>query len=254
MEQTKGKVKIMERVMKVRWQDIIQPASVNVIVGRKGTGKSCLGYYLADSLASRYSLCPVIAGFPVEKAHLLPESYVITANIEEALAMENSFILMDEGTLLVPAGHKLEDLMRSLLSLSRQRNQLAVLIFHSSRDIGSRILRGIDTVIVKEPSQRQISQGAKDSWWFELLTEAKRKFNTIKGDKRKFAYVDSEEPEFRGVLQNALPSFWNEEISKAWAGATVGISEQALEQAQHAQKKAQRAALIQYFHKYRKLP
>jgi hypothetical protein len=57
-----------------------------------------------------------------------------------------------------------------------------------------------------------------------LLQEAKDRFKAIKdvgGDPREFTYVDSEDPEFRGVVKNPLCSFWSEALSKAWKGVDL---------------------------------
>jgi hypothetical protein len=54
-----------------------------------------------------------------------------------------------------------------------------------------------------------------------LLETAKEKFKTIRemgNDVREFVFVDCEEPEYQGIMKNELPSFWSEDLSKAWAG------------------------------------
>ena len=200
----------------VKWTDIIRVSTVNIIVGKKGMGKSALAYFLLEKVAAEYHLKPVVVGIPREKRHLLPD-ITIAESIDDAVMMENACILIDEGTLMLPAGKDLERLVMSVLSLSRQRHQIVFFVFHSSRDVGSRILRGIDTVLVKTPSKRQIDQGSKDNWWYSILTEARSKLRTKK-DAKRYVYVDCEEPEFRGLMENGLPSFWSEELSEVWAG------------------------------------
>jgi len=201
----------------VYWHEIIKPSTVNIIVGQKGHGKSALAYYLVEDIAPKHKLLPIIVGFPREKQSLLPDGYVIK-DIEDALVTENAMILVDEGTTQLPAGGKLEEFVKACSSLSRQREQIILFIFHSSRDIGSRILRGIDAVIIKEPSRRQIQQGAKDKWFRETLIAAKEQISKQEKDKRQYSYVDSENPDYTGLLENPLPSFWNEDLSKAWRG------------------------------------
>jgi len=209
-----------EQTQTSKWLDIIRPATVSVILGKKGAGKSGLAYYLAEEASEEYRLLPVVVNLPESKRRLLPDNFVIKP-LSEVRRLENSVIIIDEGTTMLPAGQrKLEEMIKGFVALSRQRNQLVLFIFHSSSDAGSRILRGIDVVLVKEPSRRQIQFGSKDSWFGALLAEAKDKFNTIKqmgGDRRGYTFVDSEEPDFRGLMPNGLPSFWSEELSKAWA-------------------------------------
>jgi len=206
-----------------KWQDIITPTTVSVILGKKGSGKSCLAYWLVDTFSYKYDLLPVIVGFPREKQNLLPQTYVIKS-LEDALITENAMLLIDEGTTMLPAGQRLDELVKSFIALSRQREQIVIFIFHASRDVGSKILRGVDAIIVKEPSQRQIEYGSKTDWFRHFLEDAKVRFKQIKDDDtRKFAYVDNEDPEFRGMLTNPIPPFWTKDLSKAWSG--IGIEQ-----------------------------
>ena len=138
----------------------------------------------------------------------------------EALTTPNAVILVDEGTTKLPAGDTLEEFVKACSSLSRQRNQLVIFIFHTSRDVGSKALRGMDAMICKEPTQRQIRYGSKDPWFKSLLEQALAAFRAIPMSERpKHAFVDSEKPDYRGMLENSLPSFWSDELSTVWANA-----------------------------------
>jgi len=204
-----------------KWGDIIKPPLVACILGKVGSGKSALAYTLAEKTASKYGLLPVVVNLPSDKKKYLPENWV-TASLEEAKDIENSILVIDEGTTLMPSGSKkLADMVKGFLALRRQKNQLVILIFHASSDVDARILRGVDTILLKKPSKRQLAYGAKDNWMSQILNEARRKFDSlaeIGEDERKYTYVDSEEPEFQGLLQSGLCSFWTEELSKAFAG------------------------------------
>ena len=152
------------------WLDIIKPSTVSVILGRKGMGKSALAYYLTELTSIEYGLLPVVVNLPEEKRHLLPNNFVIKL-LDDVNHLEDSVVIIDEGTTMLPAGQrKLEELVKGFVALSRQRNQIVLFIFHSSSDVGSRILRGMDVILVKEPSRRQIQFGSKDNWFGELLT------------------------------------------------------------------------------------
>ena len=204
-----------------RWHQIIQPSTVNVILGKKGTGKSALAYWLTEELAQEHHLTPIIINLPRERQSLLPDHYLVD-ELGEMPALSDAIVLIDEGTTMLPAGRaKLEDMVKGYVALSRQRNQIILFVFHSSADVGSRILRDVDAVLLKEPSSRQIRYGAKDKYLRELLTEAKKEFKDLRDNGKNtkaFSFVDCEEPEFRGMLENPLPSFWSDELSKAWAG------------------------------------
>lgn len=204
----------------LEWKDIVRPGTVNLIVGHKGKGKSGLGYYLLQEITPVYKLSPVVVNFPKEKQYLLPENYVV-ADLAAALAKENAIILIDEGTTQLPAGGKLEEFIKACSSLTRQKDQVIIFIFHASRDIGSRILRGIDALMIKEPSRRQIEQGSKDKYFRDLLVRAKQEIRAQPGERRSITYIDSEEPEYTGLISNSLPEFWSEDLSKAWRGVAL---------------------------------
>jgi hypothetical protein len=212
---------------KVGWEDLIRLSTVNLIIGYKGRGKSGLAYYLMETIAPKHKLLPLVVNFPREKQHLLPVGYAVK-ELDDALSTEKAMILVDEGTTQLPAGGKLEDFIKGASSLSRQRDQIIVFVFHTSRDVGSRILRGLDTVMIKEPSRRQIEQGAKDKWFRSLLEKAKQELQAQPGKRYQWTYVESEEPDFQGVLGNPLPSFWSEDLSKAWGGISLAGKEEQL--------------------------
>lgn len=210
-----------EKQEAVKWHEIVRPETVCIILGRKGFGKSALGYWLCDDASKRHQLLPVVINLPRERQKLLPSSFVIKG-LDDVPRLSDAAIIIDEGTTMLPAGQKkLEEMVKGYVALSRQRNQLILFIFHSSADVGSRILRGVDAILLKEPSQRQIQHGSKDNWWRELLTEAKERFEALEDmgvNPKEYTYVDSEEPEFRGILNNPLATFWSDDLSKAWAG------------------------------------
>jgi len=162
-----------------------------------------------------------VVNLPREKRVLIPENCVIKS-LREKQQTENACVLIDEGTTMIRAGAtKIEEAVKSFTALARQRSQIILFIFHASSDVGSRILRGVDVILLKEPSQRQIQFGSKDNWMKNLLEEAKEKFKAVRdigADVREFVYVDCEEPEFRGLLRNSLCTFWNDELSRAWSG------------------------------------
>lgn len=52
-----------------KWQEIIRPSTVSVILGNKGTGKSALAYYLAETLGAHYNLLPVVVTSHFQSVH-----------------------------------------------------------------------------------------------------------------------------------------------------------------------------------------
>jgi len=198
----------------MKWTNLIYPHTANIILGKRGSGKSGLGYFLVEEISQKYNLLPRIANYPQNKRYLLPPEFD-TITLDD-LATPNTVILIDEGTTFLPAGGaKLEEMVKGCQALVRQRNQVILFVFHASSDVGSRILRGMDCIMVKKPSSRQIRWGSKDEFCRELLIEAREKIHS-----KKQTLVECEEPEFRGIMTNKLPSFWSEELSEVWRDAT----------------------------------
>jgi energy-coupling factor transporter ATP-binding protein EcfA2 len=224
------------------WKELVRPATVSIILGKKGSGKSGLAYYLTEILENEYGLHPAVVNLPRDKQSLLPSHYAIKT-LQEVKGCSDTIVIIDEGTTMIPAGgQKLEELVKGFSALSRQRNQIIFFIFHASSDAGSRILRGVDNVFLKEPSRRQIQHGAKDEWWREILVKAKEEFKAIRTSAgnpdplvclkcrekkcpdcpKEYTFIDSEQPEFRGMLKNPLASFWTQDLSCAWASSENG--------------------------------
>jgi hypothetical protein len=44
----------------------------------------------------------------------------------------------------------------------------------------------------------------------KIATQAKQAFSAINGDKRRCAYIYAPDNDFIGLVENSLPSFWNE--------------------------------------------
>lgn len=210
-------------------EELVLFPSVNCILGNVGAGKSGLAYFLLDTLSKKYDLLPVVVNFPEAKKNLLPDNYVIKDS-ETLKKTGDCIALIDEGTTTAPAGsRKLEEQMKSYNSLSRQRHMIILYIYHSSSDVGSRILRGVyGAILLKEPSRRQIQYGSKDKWMKDVLTEAKQKFvalQEIGEDTRAWTFVDTEKPEYQGMVKNDLVPWWSKELSEAWAGVDVETQE-----------------------------
>lgn len=202
------------------WSAVAMPPKVIIILGYVGKGKSALAYSLAEILVQTHGLRGVVVNLPAACRDLLPSSFSVQP-LESIGACNNSVVIIDEGTTTLPAGNRMEDLIKGHSSLCRQRNQTIIFIFHSSRDAGSRILRGVGPILIKEPSRRQIQFGSKNTWMRCLLEQAKTQFDSIKktgDDVRKYTYVDSEDPDYAGLMENPLPSFWSDGLSKAWSG------------------------------------
>ena len=78
-----------------RLRQVITHPSVVLVLGKRGTGKSALGYRLLELF--RYGARPYVVGVPASARKLLPEWIGIASSLEEV--PPKSIALVDEATL-----------------------------------------------------------------------------------------------------------------------------------------------------------
>ena len=128
---------------------IIHPSLV-LILGKRGSGKSALAYYLVE--IHRYGLRPYVVGIPQSKQHLLPEWVGVASSLEEVPF--EAIVIVDEAYLLYHArGSTTQESkeMTKLINLSRQKEQTIIFVTQESRSIDKNIASSADVIIFKEP-------------------------------------------------------------------------------------------------------
>jgi len=214
------------KFMEIQWKKVLPLPSVALITGKRGSGKSACGYWLLDFLSKEYKIPAYAIGLPPEKMNLLPPHIkaLEISGIEDL--PENAAIFIDEAGMLFYARewkNDMHSLMDRLLSISRQKNQIVILATHTSRKLDVAIVMDCDAVIIKEPSLlhakferhevRAITEEALEK--FSVVPEAERK-------TKAYVYAHSTQGE---MLENGLPDFWTEDLSKAFAGISVTKTE-----------------------------
>ena len=211
------------------WDNILQHPRIYLIIGRRGGGKSCLGYAIMEYLVSKYNIkgCLLnVQGRPIphSKLKLLPNWVQVINDVEDA--PNNCVLLVDEAYLRFHARRSSvsEDsiTMDSLINLSRQKYQSQIYITQQTDKIDKNIASSIDVFLVKIPSEFQLEterRGIIQS----IINEAYEKFKKIKRenkDVRKYVYVvaDTIDFEFKGIKTSGMPSFWSEGLSTFYMG------------------------------------
>jgi len=196
------------------WLRIILLPSVLIIPGKRGSGKSGLGYRLLEIF--RYILNPYVLGIPTQAQKLLPDWIGIARNINEIPPF--SMVLLDEAYLRYHSRDSLSTQnkeMSKLVNLSRQRNLTIIFITPETSQLDKNIISQANVIIFKEPAMLQLKFDRKEL--NEIAEQAKMAFNDLSGDKRKWSYVYSEDTDFMGLVENSLPTFWSTELSHAFA-------------------------------------
>ena len=200
--------------IKIKWLKILKPPFRCIIIGKPGSGKTALGHFLLETF--RFHKDTYILGFPEEKIKLLPEYISVVDSLEKV--PRNSVCLVDEAYLKFGARESMSNdkhfNLIQTLGLSRQKNISLIFITQSSSLIDKVALSMIDFIIIKEMSRFNIEFERKEIK--KLVENANKMLENIMGDKKRFSFLISTDGKIEEIIENDLPSYWNEEISRAY--------------------------------------
>lgn len=182
---------------------------IGIILGARGKGKTALGMRLLENFKTKSEKEIYAFGFRRED---LPLWIKVTRNLEEI--KNNSVVLIDEGGLEFSSRRAMSSankLLSDLLLISRHKDLSILFIAQSSANLEINVLRQADFLILKPSSLLQLDFERKKIQ--EIYKETKKYFEKFKKEKG-LSYLYSEE--YCGFVCSDLPSFWGEEISKAY--------------------------------------
>ncbi|MFC1861607.1 hypothetical protein ACFLYL_05000, partial [Chloroflexota bacterium] len=134
----------------IKWLAIIRHPQVVVVLGKKGSGKSGLGYRLCEHL--RWTAPIYAVGIPANALKYLLDWISVVPSIED---LPNGCIaLVDESYIPFHARSSMttrSKAMSQMINLSRQRGQTLIFVTQESGQIDRNILSSADIIIFKEP-------------------------------------------------------------------------------------------------------
>lgn len=197
-----------------KWREVIVHPSIVLVLGKRGSGKSALGYRLLELFSCRLS--PYVLGLPKQAQKHLPEWIGMVQTIDEV--PEKSIVLVDEAYLTYHSRESLKSASRQMsrmLNLSRQRDQTLIFVTPEARQVDKNIVSSANVVVFKDLGMLQLKFDRPEL--NKLATEARQALGTVRGDKRRWSYVYSPDADFSGLLDSSLPTFWGNKLSHIFA-------------------------------------
>ena len=196
------------------WLRLIPHPSIVIILGKRGAGKSALGYRLLE-LFRWVANCYVI-GLPKDARKYLPDWIGMATSLEDV--PPKSVVLVDEAYVPYHARSSMaaeSKAMSQLVNLSRQREQTLTFVSQEARQLDKNIASSANVVIFKVLSILQLEFDRREL--NKIAANAQQAFATLSGYKKKWAYVYSPDSDFMGLVENSLPTFWTGRLSHVFA-------------------------------------
>ena len=198
----------------VRWLRLAPHPSVTVILGKRGSGKSALGYRLLELFCNQAA--PYVVGLPPAARKLLPDWIGCVDRLEDV--PPKAVVLLDESYIQYHARDSMSDEGRTigqLVNLSRQKQQTLIFIVQEARQLDVNAISQADVIAVKELSE--ISREFERSQLRRFIDKARIAFAGVKGNRQRHTWIYSETAGEVGLVENELPSFWKPSLSRAFA-------------------------------------
>jgi len=197
----------------VKLEDVVKQAECLLITGRRGSGKTALGYRCLEILKDEKPA--YVLGVPEHIWKYLPDDIVPLPLDEQTMLdlPDDAAFFFDEAALHFYSrdSHRyMNKLIGSLITLSRQRGWTVIFATHNTRKLDVGILIDVDAILFKEPSPLHAEMERVEIR--KLMQRVYEAFSRIpKNERVKYAYVFSDIG--RTLVETPLPSFWRQELS-----------------------------------------
>ena len=134
-------------------------------------------------------------------------------------------MLVDEAYLRYHSSQNLSAASQELsavLNLSRQRDQTIIFVSQQSRQVDRNIAGSADVVVFKDLGMLQLEFDRRELG--RIARQAKKAFEAIEGDRKRWSYVCSLNADFIGMMENLLPTFWSDRLSRAFASCGEALT------------------------------
>ena len=236
-----------DKPVSAKLRRLIPRMGIVLILGGEGSGKSNLGYGVLESLRDTGRKL-LVYGLPPEKSIYLPDWIRICPNLD---IPEGSVTLVDEAYIQfysrgsMSSQNKFMDMFSGLV---RQKDILAIYITQSSRKLDIGLVSAPRVLLIKQPSLLQMRLDRSELR--PILADADRAFreleikSKVKEKPKQVVEIEKRMSElgadtavnarlliatyvvsnrFEGLIDNSnrSPSFWREELSRAFANVSM---------------------------------
>lgn len=180
------------------------------IIGRRGSGKSALGFTLMENLHAKEGRKAYVMGV---KQQVLPDWI---KSVDEISQVENGgLVLIDEGAVTFSSRDSMSSKNKELgklLAIARHKDMTLLLITQNTGMMDKNVMNLTDTLLLKEGSLLQ--EKMERPVMKQFYQKVKKAFDEIpKAERKSHVYVFDDE--FEGMISTQLPSFWSSKVSKS---------------------------------------
>jgi len=203
--------------------------SIGMILGARRKGKSVLGYGIIEELHNSMGLPTFALGLPADKERYLPNHIVRLQHLDRL--KDCSVLLVDEAYKEFYSRQsmsKINKYIDTLVALSGQKQLKSLYITQHARRLEIGIVGGVDFILFKKPSLMQMKFDRHQ--FRKILEEVYDAFQnlappegmSLEEYQKRCTYVVSED--FIGMVENSNtpPTWWSEQLSRAYAGVPIG--------------------------------
>ena len=188
---------------------IINDSEIILIFGKRGSGKSSLGFRILENIYSKTKRKCFVLGISQK---LLP-SWIRSVNEIERVP-DNGVILIDEGAVSFSSresmSSKNKDISK-LMAIARHKDLTLIFITQNTGMIDKNVLALADTLFIKEGSLLQMEMERPE---VKKFYEKSNKYLSKEFSENKKKFVYTIDNDYEGILEYNLPTFWSDKLSK----------------------------------------
>ncbi|MBS3095798.1 hypothetical protein J4231_03900 [Candidatus Woesearchaeota archaeon] len=175
-------------------QKLQNESIIALIFGKRGSGKSALGFKLLENINSKTGRKCYVLGV---QQSLMPSWINPIDDVENA--PDNSVVLVDEGAISFSSRDSMSSKNKELtkiLAIARHKDLTLIFITQNTGLIDKNVLKLVDILLIKEGSLLQVEMERSEIKKF--YEKAHDSFKELQGDRKQYAYmIDSD---FEGVI------------------------------------------------------